>query len=74
MAWTALAPRPLTRNERAAARVRKALRNAFFAIAFYTTCAIVAVWQPVAIAAVITVMWIYWVIYGIRSTGESPAG
>jgi hypothetical protein len=68
-AWTALQPRPLTRNERAAAQVRKGLRNAYFAIAFYTVCAIVAIWQPMAIAVVITLMWIYWVIYGIRSAG-----
>ena len=70
-AWTALKPLPLTRNERANARVRGALRNSYFAIAFYTACAIVAVWLPVAIAVVISVMWIYWVIYGIRSAGEA---
>src|SRR5262245_44593946 len=73
VAWTALTPRPLTRNERATARMRMALRNAWFAIVFYTTCAIVAVWLPVVVAAVITVMWVYWVIYGIRSTGEAHA-
>jgi uncharacterized membrane protein len=69
-AWTALKPLPLTRDERAAARVRKSLRNAYFAIAFYTTCAIVAIWLPMAIAVVITLMWVYWVIYGVRSAGE----
>ena len=74
IAWTALKPVPLTRNEHAAARVRKSLRNACFAIAVYTTCAIVAVWLPVAIAVVITIMWIYWVIYGIRSAGETHSG
>ena len=73
MAWTSLKPVPLTRNERATARVRKGLRNAYFAIAFYSTCAIVAIWQPVAIAVVISVMWLYWVIYGIRSAGAAQA-
>ena len=73
MAWTTLKPSPLTRNERATARVRKGLRNAYFAMAFYTTCAIVAIWQPVAIAVVISVMWLYWVIYGIRSAGAAHA-
>jgi uncharacterized membrane protein len=67
----ALKPPMLTRNERAAARVRKGLRNAYFAIAFYTTCAIVAVWLPLATAVVLTLMWIYWVIYGLRSAGEA---
>jgi uncharacterized membrane protein len=70
-AWTTLHPRPLTRNERATVRMRSAFRNAWFAIVFYTVCAIVAVWLPLVIAAVITVMWIYWVIYGIRSAGEA---
>jgi len=54
--------------------VRKAGGNAHFAFAFYVTCAIVAVWLPLAIAVVITLMWIYWVIYGIRAAGESRSG
>ena len=69
--WAALQPEPLTRNAQAAAKVRKGARNAYFAIAFYTTCAIVAVWLPLAIAVVITVMWLYWVVYGIRSVGDT---
>jgi uncharacterized membrane protein len=69
--WTALKPVPLARNERAAARVQKGLRNACFAVAFYTTCAIVAIWLPIPAAVVITGMWVYWVIYGLRSAGES---
>jgi uncharacterized membrane protein len=71
--WAALKPPGLTRNERAAARVRKGLVNAYFAIAFYTTCAIVAVWLPLATALVITLMWVYWVIYGLRSASEAHA-
>jgi uncharacterized membrane protein len=69
--WAALKPPGLARNERAAARVRTGLRNAYFAIVFYTTCAIVAVWLPLVAAVVITLMWIYWVIYGLRSAEES---
>jgi uncharacterized membrane protein len=69
--WAALKPVPLTRNERATARTRKGLQNAYFAIAFYTTCAIVAVWLPIPAAVIITGMWVYWVIYGLRSAGES---
>jgi uncharacterized membrane protein len=70
LGWAALEPVPLTRNAHATARVRRGATNAYFAIVFYTTCAIVAVWLPLAIAAVITVMWLYWVIYGIRSIGD----
>jgi uncharacterized membrane protein len=62
---------PLARDDRAAARVRKGARSAYFGIAFYTTCAIVAVWLPLAVAVVQTVMWIYWVFYGVRSDSDS---
>jgi uncharacterized membrane protein len=72
--WTALKPTPLTRNERDITRVRNAIRNSYFAIAFYTTCAIVAVWLPTAVAVVITVMWLYWVFYGVRSAGDASSG
>jgi uncharacterized membrane protein len=71
VSWTALKPVPLTRSAHAAAQVRKGARKAYFAITFYTICAIVAVWLPLAIAVVITVMWLYWVIYGIRSVADS---
>jgi ABC-type phosphate transport system permease subunit len=54
--------------------VRKAIKNSSFAFGFYTACAIVAVWLPLAIAAVITVMWIYWVIYAMRTARESRSG
>lgn len=40
-------------------------------MAFYTGCAIVAVWLPLAIAVVITLMWLYWLFNGIRSVGDS---
>ena len=73
VSWAALKPVPLTRNAHATARMRKGARKAYFAIAFYTACAIVAVWLPLVIAAIITVMWLYWVIYGIRSIGDSPS-
>jgi uncharacterized membrane protein len=71
LAWTALKPLPLTRSERAATRVRDGLRNGCFAIAFYVICAVVAVWLPIPIAVVLTIMWLYWVVYGIRSAALS---
>lgn len=70
MSWTALHPVPLTRNEDDAQHVRRSARHAYFALAFYTTCAIVAVWLPLATAVVITLVWIYWLIWGIRSGGK----
>lgn len=67
--WTALKPEPHTRDARAAARMRTSAKNASFAIALYTTCAIVAVWLPLAIAMIITVMWLYW---GSPARGRPP--
>jgi uncharacterized membrane protein len=70
MSRTALQPVPLTRNEQAAQHVRRSARHAYFALAFYTTCAIVAFWLPLATAAVITLVWIYWLVWGIRAGGK----
>ena len=62
----ALAPEPLTRNERAAALVRDGSRAGLSASAFYTACAVAAVWAPHAIAALITLVWVFWTLYGIE--------
>jgi hypothetical protein len=35
---------------------------------------LVAVWLPIAIAVIITVMWIYWVIFGVRASNELHSG
>ena len=69
--WASLKPVPLTRNAHAATWVRKGAKNAYFAIAFYSTCAIVAIWFPLVIAVIITVMWLYWVVYALRSANDS---
>jgi uncharacterized membrane protein len=63
---TALAPVPLTKNGRAAARLRDGARAGAGSFVFYAACAVAAVWLPLAIAAVITVVWVFWIIYGLR--------
>lgn len=73
MGWTANHPKSLARNAHAAAQMRRATRKAHYAFAFYTACSIVAVWFPLAIAVIITVMWVYWVVYGLRATAASTA-
>jgi uncharacterized membrane protein len=62
---TALTPERLTRSESAAAKTRRAHRDSYFAFGFYTACAVAAIWLPLTIAAVTTVVWIVWLIYGI---------
>jgi len=69
--WAALKPELLLRNERAAARARKGLVNAYFAIAFYVICAVLAVWWPTVAAVIITLMWTYWVSFGLRSARDA---
>lgn len=66
LCYTVLRPERLVRSDAAAAQARRALRDSLFALAFYTGCAIVAVWLPLTIAAVITAAWILWLFYGIR--------
>jgi uncharacterized membrane protein len=62
----ALGPEPLTRGARAAALVRHGSRAGVLSFAFYTACAVAAVWAPLAVAAVITLVWVFWTIYGIK--------
>jgi uncharacterized membrane protein len=61
---TALAPEPLTRSERATEAVRDSATAGLWSFAFYAACAIAAVWIPLAVAAVITLVWVFWTIYG----------
>jgi uncharacterized membrane protein len=73
MAHAVLGKVPLTRNAHAAARIREDGKKSYYAFAFYTVCAIVAVWLPLPIAAIITVMWLYWVIFGVRVSREASS-
>ena len=73
MGWTAFTPEPLARSAHAATLLRLGARKAYFAFAFYAVCSIVAVWQPLAIAVIITAVWAYWVIYGMRGSIEADA-
>ena len=59
----------LARDEAAETKIRRANRDSMFAFAFYTACAIVAVWLPTAIAMVITATWIIWLVYGLKIRG-----
>lgn len=63
---TALAPEPLTRSDRAAALVRGGARAGLASFVFYAACAVAAVWIPLAMAAVITLLWVFWTLYGMK--------
>jgi uncharacterized membrane protein len=70
-----LGPSPLVRNEGAAARMVRLRADARRAAAFYTACAIAAVWLPLAIAIIITVTWCVWLAASLkmRGTESGPA-
>ena len=61
-----LGPIPLTKDDKATPAIRANHRNGYFALAIYTLCAIAAFWFPLAVALVLTLIWIGWLIYGIR--------
>jgi hypothetical protein len=50
------------RHDTSVGQVRRAEQSSYFAMAFYTTYAILAVWLPHVIAAVITAAWVVWVV------------
>jgi uncharacterized membrane protein len=66
MIRAALKPKSLIRNASAAAVARGNLRNASIAVIIYSICALLAIWFPLAVALLITVIWTAWLIIGIN--------
>ena len=67
--WTAL-KNQLTKNEKSTLTMRANNRFGYFAFVLYSLCAIIAFWFPLAIALVTTIIWTFWLIYGINVKGE----
>lgn len=61
----ALASR-LTRSDNSAAWMQQNLRSGYLAIMIYSLCAVAAFWFPLPIAIVTTLIWVIWLIFGIR--------
>lgn len=57
----------LVRDERCAGLVRDAFRNGWFALTVYSLLALVAVWFPVTIAILTTMLWAYWLTFSVRA-------
>ena len=73
--WCLLTQAALTRpvlakNERAELAIQKNRNYSYLAMATYTMCAIVAIWLPQLIALVISLIWILWLVVGIRMREE----
>jgi uncharacterized membrane protein len=63
---------PLVKNQEAALIMRDLRKKSFFAFCTYTVTTIIAFWYPLAIAVVITLIWIAWLLLGL--TLKNKAG
>ena len=56
----------LAKDEKSAVLVREGHRNGYFALVVYSLLALTAVWFPLAIAIVTTMLWAYWLVFSLR--------
>ena len=57
----------LAKDEKSAVLVRHSRRNGYFALVVYSLLALIAVWFPLAIAVVTTMLWAYWLTFSLRA-------
>jgi uncharacterized membrane protein len=57
----------LHKDEKSAVLVRDGHRNGYFALVVYSLLAAIAVWFPLAIAIVTTMLWAYWLTFSLRA-------
>ncbi len=57
----------LIRDEKSIGVVRDARRKGFFATVAYSLLALIAVWFPLTIAIVTTLLWGYWLTFSLRA-------
>ena len=57
----------LAKDEKSAVLVRDSRRNGYFALAVYSLLALLAVWFPLTIAVVTTMLWAYWLTFSLRA-------
>jgi uncharacterized membrane protein len=60
----------LGKNERSKLEISKNGKFGYFAFVLYTLCALIAIWFPLSIAVVTTIIWIFWLVYGINIKNE----
>jgi len=64
----------LTKDTAAASTLRTSYRNAWLSLVLYSGLAVVAVWFPQPIAAVTTLTWIFWLVFGLFTLKAAAAG
>jgi uncharacterized membrane protein len=60
----------LSKNEKSELEIQKNLKFGYYAFVLYSLCSIIAFWFPLTIAAVTTMIWIFWLILGINMKHE----
>ena len=70
LSHTALGSNPLTKNENSTSVAVAGQRSSYFALAIYTLLTIAAFWFPQVVAFLFGIIWLGWLIYGIRVKGE----
>jgi uncharacterized membrane protein len=66
----ALKPNPLTKNDKATLIARAGQLSAYWALAIYMLCTILAFWFPQAVAFLLGAIWIFWLIISISVKAE----
>jgi uncharacterized membrane protein len=57
----------LHKDEKSAVLVRDSHRNGYFAFVVYALLALIALWFPLTIAIVTTMLWAYWLTFSLRA-------
>jgi cobalamin synthase len=56
----------LTKNEKSTMQMQVNRRNGYYSVTVYSMLAIIAFWFPLTIAFITVLLWIFWLIFGIR--------
>lgn len=58
------------KSEKAASIMHSSRKFGYFAFTGYSLCTIIAFWFPLAIAVITTLIWVFWLIWGINVKQE----
>jgi len=61
----------LTKDEESAVLVRDGHRRGYFAFVVYSVLALIAVWFPLAVVIVTTILWAYWLTFSLRGASRT---
>jgi uncharacterized membrane protein len=62
----------LAKGKTAIAEVHKNRRYAYYSVLVYSVLAILSIWFPLPVVIITVLLWILWLVLGIRIKGEEP--